>query len=183
MHPLPRLFLGLELPAKQAASLVTLAEAAQGLHWQSLAQLHLTLRFLGEVGEPAAAQLQLALQSLQQPGFELQISGVGYFGSPARPSIFWAGVADPAPLQRLRAALDQVLVEYCAADPQRYVPHVTLARCGSGAGALGNLLAKYRQLQLPAWQVTELCLFSSDVGAEGSRYAVLARYPLASPAS
>lgn len=180
---MPRLFLGLELPAEQAESLVALAEPAQGLHWQSVPQLHLTLRFLGEVGEPAAAQLQLELQSLQQPGFDLKISGVGYFGSPARPSIFWAGVADPAPLHGLRAALDQLLVGHFAANPQHFVPHVTLARCGSGAGSLGDLLAKHRQLQLPAWRVAELCLFSSGARAEGSRYAVLARYPLFNPAS
>lgn len=179
---MPRLFLGLELPRRQAASLVALAEPVRGLQWQSLAQLHLTLRFLGEIGEPAAGQLQLALQSLQQPAFDLQISGVGYFGSPARPSIFWAGVADPAPLHCLRAAVDQLLAQYCAADAQRFVPHVTLARCGSGAGALAELLTRHRQLQLPAWRVTELCLFASEAGTEGSRYAVVARYPLVDPA-
>ncbi|MEH6800422.1 MAG: RNA 2',3'-cyclic phosphodiesterase [Halopseudomonas sabulinigri] len=177
---MPRLFLGFELPPQQAAALVALAEPIKGLRWQSVEQLHLTLRFFGEVSEQGTADLQSVLRVLSGSRFALQIKGVGYFGSPARPSILWAGVADPAALQALRAELDQLLEGHCAPDPQRFVPHVTLARLGSGAGKLNNFLARHKQLQLPDWRASELCLFSSEAGAEGSRYAVLARYPLGS---
>ena len=99
---MPRLFIGLELPAAQAQALLALAEPGPGLRWQSAAQLHLTVRFIGELGEEQAEHLAAALSAMQAPAFELQIGGVGYFGSPQRPRILWAGVVAPAPLQALR---------------------------------------------------------------------------------
>ena len=175
---MPRLFIGLELPAAQTQALLALAEPGPGLRWQSAAQLHLTLRFIGELPDAQAAQLAEALRRLQASAFELRLGGVGYFGSPLRPSILWAGVVTPAPLQALREQIDLLISPWCAADPQRFVPHVTLARCGSGSGPLQGFLQRRRGLLSSPWQVKELCLFNSDPGSGGSRYSVLARYPL-----
>ncbi len=165
----------------QAEALAALAVPGGGLRWQSTAQLHLTLRFLGELSAAQTNGVQQALAALRWDGLRLQINGVGYFGSPTRPSILWAGLADTAALQRLRDRLDARLATELAPDPQRFVPHVTLARCGSGAGSPAEFLARHRQLQLPAWEVTELCLFTSEASETGSRYRVLARYPCVLP--
>ena len=178
---MPRLFIGLEVPEAQAQTLAGLGEPRPGLRWQTPAQLHLTLRFLGEVSEAGSATVQRVLARLRWRAFALQVSGVGYFGSPTRPSILWAGLAATDPLQALRTRLDALLLEQLAPDPQHFVPHVTLARCGSGAGSPAEFLARHRQLQVPAWTVTELCLFTSETGDNGSRYSVLARYPCTLP--
>ena len=178
---MPRLFIGLELPRTQASTLAALAVPGAGLRWQSPAQLHLTLRFLGELSDEQTDLVQQALAALRWEGFPLQISGAGYFGSPTRPSILWAGLADTAALQSLRDRLDARLAAEVEPDPLRFVPHVTLARCGSGAVSPAEFLARHRQLQLPDWAVTELCLFTSEAGENGSRYRVLARYPCVLP--
>ena len=175
---MPRLFIGLELPEPQCQQLLALSAPISGLRWQSRAQLHLTMRFRGELSEAQVAELSQALTTLRAPVFELQLGGVGYFGSPQRPSILWAGVVVPAPLQALREQIDQLIAPWCAADPQRFVPHVTLARCGPGSGSLQGFLQQQRGLLSAPWRVTELCLFASDPGPGGSRYSVLARYPL-----
>ncbi|MEH6566801.1 MAG: RNA 2',3'-cyclic phosphodiesterase [Halopseudomonas sp.] len=178
---MPRLFIGLELPGTQARALAAVAESGPGLRWQTPGQLHLTLRFLGELSAASSAAVQRQLAALRWQAFTLQVSGVGYFGSPTRPSILWAGLADTAALQALRLRLDALLAAELAPDPQHFVPHITLARCGSGAGSPAEFLACHRQLQLPVWAVTELCLFTSEAGDNGSRYQVLARYPCTLP--
>ena len=175
---MPRLFLGLEVPESQCQQLLSLSEPIAGLRWQCRAQLHLTMRFIGQLSEVQAAELSLALTALRAPLFELQLRGVGYFGSPQRPNILWAGVVAPASLQALREQVDELIAPWCAADPQRFVPHVTLARCGPGCGPLQGFLQRHRGLMSAPWRVTELCLFASDPGPGGSRYSVLARYPL-----
>ena len=175
---MPRLFIGLELPAAQAQALLALAEPGPGLRWQSAAQLHLTVRFIGELGEEQAEHLAAALSALQAPAFELQIGGVGYFGSPQSPRILWAGVVAPAPLQALREQVDPLILPWCAVDPQPFVPHVTLARCGSECASLQPFLLAQRGLRLAPWLVSAVCLFASEAGQGGSRYSVLARYPL-----
>ena len=175
---MPRLFLGLELPENQCQQLLALQEPIVSLRWQTAAQLHLTVRFIGDVQDLQVAELTSALAALDAPAFLLQLGGVGYFGSPQRPSILWAGVLAPAPLQALREQVDELIAPWCAADPQRFVPHVTLARCGPGSGPLQGFLQRRRGLLSSPWQVKELCLFNSDPGSGGSRYSVLARYPL-----
>lgn len=175
---MPRLFLGLELPASQCRQLLALHEPIAGLRWQTAAQLHLTLRFIGELTDQQVAELASALAALKAPAFNLQLGGVGYFGSPQRPSILWAGVTAAGALQALRDQVDRLLLPWCEPDPQRFVPHVTLARCGPGSGSLQPFLQAQRSLSLPPWQVSEVCLFASDPGPGGSRYSVLARYPL-----
>ena len=178
---MPRLFIGLELPGAQAEALATLGKPAPDLRWQTPAQLHLTLRFLGELSTAQSGEVQQLLRALRWQATGVQIRGVGYFGSLARPSILWAGVADNAPLQALRAKLDLALATLLAPDPQHFVPHVTLARCGKGAGHPGRFLERNKQLALPRWRVSEICLFTSEASDNGSRYRVMARYPATQP--
>ena len=178
---MPRLFIGFELPRVQADALAALAEPAPALRWQTPAQLHLTLRFLGEMSNAQSCEVQQSLSVLCWQALDVQVSGVGYFGPQARPSILWAGVADNAPLHALRAKLDLLLATLLAPDSQHFVPHVTLARCGSGAGHPGRFLARHRQLKLPSWRVSEICLFTSEASDNGSRYRVIARYPSTLP--
>ena len=159
---MPRLFLGLELPEHQCQQLLALQEPIVSLRWQTAAQLHLTVRFIGDVQDLQVAELTSALAALDAPAFLLQLGGV----------------VTPAPLQALREQIDLLISPWCAADPQRFVPHVTLARCGSGSGPLQGFLQRRRGLLSSPWQVKELCLFNSDPGSGGSRYSVLARYPL-----
>lgn len=92
-------------------------------------QLHLTLRFLGDVEDDARERLTAALQRLQQPPFTLTVRGAGVFPSHGRPTVLWAGIAPSAPLMGLHAAIGRAL-ESCghAIESRLYVPHVTLAR-------------------------------------------------------
>ena len=109
---MPRLFLGLELPEHQCQQLLALREPIVSLRWQTAAQLHLTVRFIGDVQDLQVAELTPALAALDAPAFLLQLGGVGYFGSPQRPSILWAGVLAPAPLQALRQQVDELIAPW-----------------------------------------------------------------------
>ena len=87
-----RLFVGLRPPEAIRARLLAIMGGIPGARWQSDDQLHLTLRFIGEVDRPQAEDAALALSGVQFPPFEVALAGVGMFDTRGRPNALWAGV-------------------------------------------------------------------------------------------
>src|SRR5690606_14220788 len=108
----------------------------------------------------------------------LQVERVGYFGSPERPRIFWAGVAESSPLRVLQRSLETRLVPFgLMPDARPYTPHITLARVRQGI-PLQAWLQRYARLSSPAFPVDHICLYVSRGGAQGVHYEVLQRFAL-----
>lgn len=178
-----RLFIAIRPPEPVCDLLLDTMEGVEGAHWQDADNLHVTLRFLGEVETPAAEDLALALGRVRATPFPLELHGVGHFEksrkSGSHPHAVWAQVLDSAPLEALRRKVDQA----CATvglghDERRYVPHVTLARLNSGSGLVGGWLAAHALLRAGPWQVEDFGLFESQLTAHGSHYTEVVRYPL-----
>jgi len=173
-----RLFVGLELSQELKQSLQFARGGVEGAHWQSDAQLHLTLAFIGEVPSSAVVQIEEALADIHFDPFELALEGVNMFGSTRQPKTLWAGVANEAPLQHLhdkvQNALERVGME---TDRRRYKPHVTLARFPRSLHAkIGDWLTANGVLRTPAQPVGYFSLFSSQRSDEGPCYLVEARF-------
>ena len=75
-----RLFVALELPAPLRTRLALMQGGVPGAKWQREDQMHLTLRFIGEVDEGEARDIDEALATVRAPSFVLEVSGVGDFG-------------------------------------------------------------------------------------------------------
>ena len=75
-----RLFVALEIPEQVRARLAMLGGGVPGARWMSAEQLHLTLRFIGEVDENEANDIDDALATIRAPKFTLELAGVGEFG-------------------------------------------------------------------------------------------------------
>src|SRR5690349_4525489 len=123
-----RLFVALPLPDDVAESLVRIQAGVPGARWQTREQLHLTLRFIGEVDGREQSAAHDALFAIDAPAFSLALHGVGEFGG-KRPAALWAGVRSSEPLMHLQKKIETALMRVgFASDRQRYLPHVTLAR-------------------------------------------------------
>ncbi|SDS93147.1 2'-5' RNA ligase [Halopseudomonas xinjiangensis] len=176
---MPRLFVGIELPESLKASALGACADYPALRWQQASQLHLTLRFQGDLPQQRLAELENALEAVDVPRFEMAIKGVGCFGSVRSPSILWAGVWPTEPLQLLRACIDTHLLPLgLVADNADFRPHVTLARLRPPAADATGWLTRYAGLASRPAEIASFSLVASVPSAAGSRYNTIRRYGL-----
>lgn len=181
-----RLFFALEIPQPVRQKLLRVRAPVPGARWQTDAQLHLTLLFLGNVSAEAVPDIRRALQRLTQTRFELEVRGLECFGQAATPRNLWAGVAPEAPLQQLQAELKQRLDPLGFDFEKRpFRPHITLARFKQQRGPVQGLLDEHDQTGFGAVPVNDCVLLQSTQanveGRQGSIYTVVERFPLADP--
>jgi 2'-5' RNA ligase len=175
-----RLFVALPLPQVLRDALSRLAPAAgAGIRPLSPGDLHVTLHFLG-MADIAVAKAALAF--VVAPAFTAALTLPGQFFVRGHPRTLFAGVAPDAPIRTLHAEVGQRLQSAgFALDTRPYVPHVTLARLDKPASA--DVIAQFLRQPLPpearSFECREFALYASETLAEGARYRVLERYPLA----
>ncbi len=174
-----RLFAGLALPNGHRQQINLIQNGLKDARWVAPENLHVTLRFIGEVDEDVVDELSGALDDVRAEPFTLTIQGLGTFGRP--PSSVWAGVEDtPAgALAHLQAKVESVLVRSgLPPEGRKYTPHVTLARLRKSPGALrlGDYMESHGALVLPAFEVTGFTLFESRLSHQGAHYSALAEY-------
>ncbi|MBA2919811.1 RNA 2',3'-cyclic phosphodiesterase [Sphingomonas sp. MAH-20] len=174
-----RLFVAIRPPATIRSALIGLMEGIRGARWQDDEQLHLTLRFIGEVDGRTAEDVAAALGGVRQPPFAVALDGVGQFGSRGRPNALWAGVRPHDSLAHLHRKVDQTLVR-AGLDPEgrAYLPHITLARFGRESGGLDAFLARHAGLSSAPFEVTGFALYESRLGHAGATYTMVERYDL-----
>lgn len=176
---MPRLFVALRPPDPVRDALIDTMDAVEAARWQSDDQLHLTLRFIGEVPTPEAEDLAGELGRIAAPSFALRIAGVGHFARKGRAHTLWAGIAPSPELGVLQAKVERACQRVgLAPEPRKFAAHVTLARLGGSAGSLGEWLARHGALSAPRWPVEEFQLVQSTLGASGSHYEAAVRYRL-----
>lgn len=174
-----RLFIGIRPPPPVRDALAGAMEGVEGARWQDDAQLHLTLRFVGEVETPAANDLAAALSAIAWPRFELQVAGVGSFERRGRSHAIWARVAPSAALEGLRQKVERGCeLAGLGRETRRFTPHITLARLNRASGPLGGWLTACGGLTAGPWQVEDFLLYQSHLGHEGAHYEAMAVYPL-----
>ncbi|MBU2954219.1 RNA 2',3'-cyclic phosphodiesterase [Marinobacter sp. F3R08] len=176
---MPRLFYGLEIPPEIKDRLLKVGSAVGGAQWQSAEQMHITLLFLGAVDERGLESVVSAARAIRPGSFELDVEGLGCFGTPQRPKYLWAGIRPEAPVAALREALVQEMGSL-GPEPERraFRPHITLARFKKQAGSLQGLLAEQGRWDFGQFPVTEFVLYDSKPGPTGSVYTVIERFSL-----
>ncbi len=174
-----RLFVGLRPPAAVRAQLLATMGGVAGARWQDDDQLHITLRFIGEVDRPVADDIVATLGTVHATATSCAIAGVGRFGKKGRTHTLWAGVGPVEPLTRIHRKVDAALVRL-GLEPERqaYTPHITLARLSVPDMACDRFLADHAGLACAPFALTHMLLFESSLGRSGARYEAVARYPL-----
>ena len=177
-----RLFIAIPLPEEIQDALAELGNGLPGARWVPPENLHLTLRFLGEIDRRDAEDIDAALAEIRAPSFPLSIAGVDRFGDNRRLRQLWAGVEPHPGLLRLQSKVESAVVRSgMAPERRKFKPHITLARFKSNPGdKLGEFLRRHSLLRLPAFEVDRFSLFSSFLSSGGSIYSEEAFYELTS---
>jgi 2'-5' RNA ligase len=124
-----RLFAAISIPDDIAASLVEQQRDVPGAKWRPRENLHLTLRFFGDVAEPVADEIDAELAQVAEgaAAFDLQLKGAGAFGG-ADPHALYVGAGESAGLRKLAAGCERVARRVgLRAESRKFKPHVTLA--------------------------------------------------------
>ena len=175
-----RLFVGISFPPELKLRLSLLCSGVPGAKWVDPGNFHLTLRFIGEIGEDVAADIDDALSRLQARRFNLQIAGTGVFGSGDKPRSLWAGVERCAELVALRDKVEQAMIRVgLPPEPRKFAPHVTLARLRDPPmDKLCDFLTAHAQFRAEPLPVGGFSLVASFQTKAGSVYEDQADYPL-----
>jgi len=156
-----------------------LCAGVPGAKWVDAGNYHVTLRFIGEVDEGTASDIDVALAQIRAPRFELAVAGVGQFGD-AKPRALWAGVEKNASLLQLRDKVEHALVRIgIEPETRKYAPHVTLARLrDTDLAKLQEFLARHALWRAEPFRVDRFSLIASYLTKSGSIYEDQADYPL-----
>lgn len=130
-----RLFAALDLPDDVAERALALQRGVPGAKWRPRENLHLTLRFFGEVSEPVADEIdhELSLAADAVAPFELQLKSAGAFGKDD-PHTLWLGAGENPALIKLAAACERAARRAgLKPESRKFKPHVTLAYLREGA--------------------------------------------------
>ena len=174
-----RLFVAIRPPDRIRDLLLGAMGGISGARWQSDDQIHLSLRFIGEVDRHQARDILAALGAIHHPRFEIAINGLGAFDRRGQPEIVWAGVTPHEPLKTLHKKVDQAMTRVGVDPEQRaYLPHITLARLKRSSGSVRGLLETSGGLTSEPFSVDQFALFESKLTPEGAVYSVVESYPL-----
>jgi 2'-5' RNA ligase len=194
--PLLRSFLALEIPSglqrliADRTAPVRRALPSPLVRWVAAENIHLTVKFLGDVSPANLTRLAEALQreAAGLPAFPVQVGGLGAFPNTRRARVLWIGLQPPAELftlQRLTESLCERLGYEREARP--FSAHLTIGRVGqhAGPGEHARIHQALEQVQIDLLGspcLDALCIFKSELRPTGSVYTRLYRLPLAAVA-
>lgn len=176
-----RLFVALSIPEAAAETLERLQTGLIGARWRPRENFHLTLRFIGEADRHGFAEIRSALAKVDAPGFDLQLSGLGFFGD-RKPRALWVGAAPSPELMHLQTKVETAMARAgFAGEGRKFTPHITLANIkGLPPGRVAELCAANGLFSCERFRVEEFHLYSSRLGREASHYTIEESYALSS---
>jgi len=182
-----RIFTGVQLPEEAREKIVKeldpFKRIAPSIRWTGKNNIHLTLKFIGDVEPRLSEKIAAALATAKIPlsPFRLRCSGFGKFPVGDDLHIFWAGVEDDPRLLSLFHAIEALLLPLgVARDTRPFRPHLTLGRNKARIDfrALFELLGKKKDLFLAECPLAAFQLFRSDLTPAGPVYSILKEIPL-----
>ena len=178
-----RLFVAIAFPAPVRDALLTLTTPSPGVAWTPPEQLHLTLRFLGDVPPEKIEAIIAHLATVRVEPFVLPIEGLGAFPLKSPPRTLWVGVGRGHPhLHQLRQRIDDALLAagLLELEVRTFHPHVTLARCTEKAApAMARWLRTHPEFVAPPFRVGAFDLVASELQPAGAVHARVQRFELA----
>ena len=181
---MPRLFTALEIPRDAAMSVSLLRGGLPGARWIDVENYHITLRFFGDVEHHVADMIVNELDRIHRPAFQLQLAGVGAFGS-KKPHSIHVNVAASPDLAALQAEIER-RCQRLGLPPgaRKFVPHVTVARLKNAKpGEVAAWLSARGNFAATPFKVGRFVLMSSRDSVGGGPYVIEEAWPLAGSAS
>jgi len=187
-----RSFIAIDLPDSLFGQLEQVSDNLQELlegmpiRWIAVPNIHLTLKFLGDVSEKNIPMIKeiLKTEAASHKHFEISVGGFGVFPNFTRPTVIWVGVEAPDELENLQRRIDLETARLgYVPDRRKYNPHLTLGRVSRNANpkevrSISAVLRKQRVGFLGAVRISEVNLFRSDLGPRGAVYTKMFTAPI-----
>jgi 2'-5' RNA ligase len=175
-----RLFAAIGIPEALRTRLTLLQGGIPGARWSKPENLHLTLRFIGEVDEAMARDIDSVLATLDVRAFDVTLKGAGEFGG-KEPDAVWTGVAPNPALMHLAAKIESALQRMgVPANTRKYTPHVTLATLRDAPVAkVTEFVLGHSLFDSGPFHVNWFGLYSSRPSSRESTYVLESRFDLA----
>lgn len=124
-----RTFISIDLPDAVTYKLYAILPESEKWRKTDPEKLHITLRFIGEIGKEQADSVQQNLAGIEFEPFSLKINTLGCFPKKGRSKIFWAGFEHSAEFMDLSNSVDKVIDSVTGKQRDKpFKPHVTIAR-------------------------------------------------------
>ena len=174
-----RLFFALIPPANIRQQLLLSMGGVEYARWQSDEQLHVTVRYVGDVDGPQADLLIAETDRLRFSAIETRLDGAGHFMRRDYVEQLWIGLSPQQPLADLHGKLDRTCVR-AGLEPEgrKYVPHITVARLPRSAGPVISFLEHNGNLDSAPFSFGRLLLMKSHLRKAGSQYVPIAEWDM-----
>lgn len=187
-----RLFVALEIPAAVRDNLAAQVKQLRDLsaqvadkrpRWVRSENLHVTLKFIGEVAPAKIDGIRGVLSNIRSSApVDLQFRGLGFFPDEKHPRVLWAGLNPSANLSSLAGDIDRAIGTLgIARETRAFMPHLTLARLELPGlhEKLRAAIQKNSECEFGSFQAREFHLIESKLKSTGAEYTSLASFPFA----
>ncbi|HMK60356.1 MAG TPA: RNA 2',3'-cyclic phosphodiesterase [Dissulfurispiraceae bacterium] len=178
-----RSFIAIEIPESVRVALKDvikiMAVDSGGVRWVQPANIHLTLKFLGEVRDDIVPEIACRLELIgkNHSPFEIEASGAGAFPSLRDPNVIWVGLGRSGQLEALVEDIEKSLAEIgFQREHKSFSPHLTIGRVKEkrGINSIIKMLATYNETFFGSIEVREILLMKSILKASGAEYSKIA---------
>ncbi|MGC8977461.1 MAG: RNA 2',3'-cyclic phosphodiesterase [Candidatus Ratteibacteria bacterium] len=178
-----RTFIGIDLPEDIKEGLKDVISGLKKIKEAKpvkIENLHITLKFLGEVEEKDIEKIKDKLENLAKnfKSFEVEIKGVGVFPSEKKVRVLWVGIEDGGYLKKMNNEIEEVMKEFGFEKEKDFVGHITIARFKSvpNLNFINEIFEKYDNFLFGKFKVDSFNLYESKLFPEGPIYKVIARF-------
>lgn len=173
-----RLFIAIDIPDTIKLFLKGMGRAIPHAKEVSEAQLHLTVKFIGDVESSVVLDIEERLTEVNFSAFTINLKGVGTFPPRGNPRVVWAGVQQEGELTSLRNEIERALANIgVPRSKKKFSPHITLARLKKGSRSdLQNFLMENSLFETPPFSISEFSLYSSKLSPKGAIHTCLRTY-------
>jgi len=179
-----RPFVALEIPSAVRENLGSLLASVRAItkepRWVRVENLHVTLKFLGEVAEEKIAAIRSALSDVRSgEPVQLRFCDLGFFPNEKHPRVFWAGIEASPNLKTLAGDIEGAMEKLgIPRDQREFSPHLTLARFERAhlPEALRKTIAENAQREFGSLRTNEFRLIQSKLRPSGAEYTALTSF-------
>lgn len=170
--PDKRLFIAVDLSDPARNAIFRVCRELPEYRWTKQEQLHLTLRFIGDIDTSIIPGLCASLSEIKFNNFELIMTGTGFF----RPSIFFLALEQSESLNSLKGKVDSVLTDVTGmpVETREFVPHITLTRFKrrQNRQKLERLESAFAPVFPIRFEVDSMTLYASELTPRGAIHTV-----------
>ena len=178
---MPRLFVAVDIPERIKDDIIATYSAMPGARWIDEPNLHLTLKFIGDVPGDIAERTASVLREVTGSPFSMCASKAGFFPPRKEPRILWVGLTESEELLRLQARVERTLTAIgIEPEERKFHPHITVARLsGTPAGRVADYVTRHSLFLTEPFPVDAFHLYTSYLRREGAIHEKVKSYELA----